>query len=318
VIFDDILAQVITLLKRQGRVSYPALKIRFSLDDEYLEALKAEIIEAQQLATDENGRVLVWAGNTAETSAAASPPVQPTPQPAAQEQPSPQVTPLPTTPPSPDAERRQLTVMFCDLVDSTKLSSRLDPEDYRDVVRAYQRVCTDVIQRYDGHVAQLLGDGLLVYFGYPQAHEDDAHRAVRTGLGILDALGDLNTGLQQTKGIQLGVRLGIHTGLVVVGEMGGGRPEQLALGETPNIAARIEGLVQPNTDNSVIYKGLCFMRPWRIPSMKMLIPTHRKVSHVAAGIDLVFCDFSSRVSQKQSDRLRSAYGLSDRSLMRIL
>src|SRR5262249_40921950 len=146
------------------------------------------------------------------------------------------------------AERRQLTVMFCDLVDSTRLSSQLDPEEYREVVRAYQAACTEVIQRFDGHVAQLLGDGLLVYFGYPQAHEDDAHRAVRTGLGILDALGDLNQGLQQAKGIQLGVRLGVHTGLVVIGDMGSvGRQEQLALGDVPNIASRIEGLAAPNT-----------------------------------------------------------------------
>src|SRR4029077_282846 len=144
------------------------------------------------------------------------------------------------TPPTPAAERRQLTVMFCDLVDSTALSGQLDPEEYRDVVRAYQTACTEVIQRYDGHIAQLLGDGLLIYFGYPQAHEDDAQRAVRTGLGILAAMGDLNTRLQQDKGIQLALRVGIHTGLVVVGEMGGaGRQEQLALGETPNIAARI-------------------------------------------------------------------------------
>ena len=127
--FDDILEQVIVLLKRQGRVSYPALKIRFSLDDEYLEALKAEIIEAQQLATDENARVLVWAGQTEEISAVVSPPVQPTPQPAAQEQHSQLAAPRPTAPPSPDAERRQLTVMFCDLVDSTTLSGQLDPED---------------------------------------------------------------------------------------------------------------------------------------------------------------------------------------------
>ena len=187
--FDDILDQIITLLKRQGRVSYPALKIRFSLDDEYLEALKAEIIEAQQLATDENGRVLVWTGNTAAPSAFVSQPAQPT-QPAAQDQPSPLIDPRPSAP-SPDAERRQLTVMFCDLVDSTKLSSQLDPEDWRDVVRAYQRICSEVIQRYQGHIAQLLGDGLLVYFGYPHAHEDDAQRAVRTGLGILAAMGDL-------------------------------------------------------------------------------------------------------------------------------
>jgi class 3 adenylate cyclase len=146
-----------------------------------------------------------------------------------QEQSTPQVALSVAAPRSPDAERRQLTVMFCDLVDSTRLSSQLDPEDYRDVVRAYQRVCTEVIQHYDGHIAQLLGDGLLVYFGYPQAHEDDAQRAVRTGLGILAALGDLNQDLQQAKGIHLAFRLGIHTGLVVVGEMGGaGRQEQLA------------------------------------------------------------------------------------------
>ena len=133
-------------------------------------------------------------------------------------------------------------------MDSTRLSSQFDPEEYRDVVRAYQRVCSAIITRFDGHIAQLLGDGLLVYFGYPQAHEDDAPRAVRAGLGILAAMGDLNTHLQQQKGVQLGVRLGIHTGLVVIGEMGGGgRQEQLALGETPNIASRIQGRAEPNT-----------------------------------------------------------------------
>src|SRR5215471_17246124 len=165
-----------------------------------------------------------------------------------QEQSTPQVAISAPEPRSPDAERRQLTVMFCDLVDSTKLSSQLDPEVYRDVVRAYQSACTEVIQRYDGHIAQLLGDGLLVYFGYPVAHEDDAQRAIRAGLGILNTMGDLNTRLQQEKGIQLAIRLGIHTGLVVIGEMGGaGRQEQLALGEVPNIASRIEGLATPNT-----------------------------------------------------------------------
>src|SRR5215510_5785806 len=219
--FDEILEQVIALLKRQGRVSYPALKIRFSLDDEYLEALKAEIIEAQQLARDENGRVLVWAGSTAETSAAASPPAQPTPQSVVQAQPSPEVTPRVTASPL-EAERRQLTVMFCDLVDSTRLSSQLDPEDYRAVVREYQSACAAVIRRYDGHIAQYLGDGLLVYFGYPQSHEDEAQRAVYTGLGILNILKQLHRRLEQEQGIRLALRIGIHTGLVVVGDIGEG------------------------------------------------------------------------------------------------
>jgi class 3 adenylate cyclase/predicted ATPase len=243
--FNDVLEQVVTLLKRQGRVSYRALKMRFNLDDEYLDVLKEELIDAQRIATDEDGRILVWIGDAQAVTSQGAQATQPS---AAQGQPSPQVAPLPTAPPSPDAERRQLTVVFCDLVDSTKLSSQLDPEDYRDMVRAYQTACTEVIRRYDGHIAQLLGDGLLVYFGYPQAHEDDPQRAVRTGLGILAALGDLNTRLQQEKGIQLALRVGIHTGLVVVGAMGeGGRQEQLALGETPNVAARIQGLAASDT-----------------------------------------------------------------------
>src|SRR6266496_3951562 len=151
-------------------------------------------------------------------------------------------------PNTPEAERRQLTVLFCDLVDSTVLAGRLDPEELREVVRAYQDTCAKVIARFEGHIAQYLGDGLLVYFGYPRAHEDDAQRAVRTGLGIVAALGQLNTRLERERGVQLAVRLGVHTGLVVVGEMGGGtRQEQLALGETPNLAARLQGLAAPNT-----------------------------------------------------------------------
>src|SRR6266851_1549726 len=244
--FDEILAQVMTLLQRQGRVSYRALKLRFDLDDEYLDVLKEELIDAQRIATDENGRILVWTGEAGGAPVSSAPSMQAEPQPPQQHDQPPQKSKPP--PHTPEAERRQLTVMFIDIVESTSLSSQLDPEEYREVVRAYQSACTEVIQRYDGHIAQLLGDGLLVYFGYPQAHEDDAHRAVRTGLGILDALGDLNQGLQRDKGIPLGVRLGIHTGLVVIGEMGeAGRQEQLALGEVPNIASRIEGMAAPNT-----------------------------------------------------------------------
>src|SRR5438445_8479372 len=151
-------------------------------------------------------------------------------------------------PHTPEAERRQLTVLFCDLVDSTVLARQLDPEDLREVVQAYQETCAKVIARFEGHIAQYLGDGLLVYFGYPLAHEDEEQRAVRAGLGMVEALGQLNTRLMQERGVHLAVRLGIHTGLVVVGEVGGGtRQEQLALGDTPNIAARLQALAAPDT-----------------------------------------------------------------------
>src|SRR5215831_6423596 len=241
----DVLDQIIALLRQRKRLTYRLVKREFALDDETLADLKDELIYAQKLAVEEDERVLVWIGDTEGTHAVPSPPSQ-TPQQSAIETTRPPHAP-PSEPRFPEAERRQLTVMFCDLVDSTRLSSQLDPEEYRDVVRAYQRVCTEVIQRYDGHIAQLLGDGLLVYFGYPHAHEDDAQRAVRTGLGILDAMEALNNRIEHDKGIRLALRLGIHTGLVVVGEMGSqGRQEQLALGQVPNIASRIQGLAAPD------------------------------------------------------------------------
>jgi TOMM system kinase/cyclase fusion protein len=152
------------------------------------------------------------------------------------------------TPPPPEAERRHLTVMFCDLVESTHLAERLDPEDYRDVMRTYQAAGAEVIQRYDGHIAQLLGDALLIYFGWPTAHEDDAPRAVHAGLEMLAALAEVNRRLKQTHRVQLAMRVAIHTGLVVVGEMGGsGHQEQLALGATPNVAARLQALAPPGS-----------------------------------------------------------------------
>jgi class 3 adenylate cyclase len=139
--------------------------------------------------------------------------------------------------------------MFCDLADSTRLSQQLDAEDLREVVRAYQATAAAVIHQYVGHIAQYLRDGVLVYFGWPVAHEDDALRGVHAGLSLVAALTTtLNPRLQQEKGVQLTVRLGLHTGPVVVGEMGGGgRHEHLATGDTVNIAARLEGLAAPNT-----------------------------------------------------------------------
>ncbi|HSX78890.1 MAG TPA: AAA family ATPase, partial [Candidatus Saccharimonadia bacterium] len=244
--FEELLDEAIDLLQRRGRVTYRTLKRQFQLDDDVLEDLKEEIIYGQRLAVDEDGRVLVWTGGASAPPESIASPLLP--QEGAHATPSTSAASSSSAPHTSDAERRQLTVLFCDLVDSTTLSSRLDPEDLREVVLAYQEACAKVIARFEGHIAQYLGDGLLVYFGYPLAHEDDAQRAVRAGLGIIEALGQLNTRLAQERGVHLAVRLGIHTGLVVVGEMGGGtRREQLALGETPNLAARLQGIAAPNT-----------------------------------------------------------------------
>src|SRR5262249_8372317 len=135
-----------------------------------------------------------------------------------------------------EAERRQLTVMFCDLVDSTALAEHLDPEVLRDLMQVYQRTCGEIISRYEGHVAQYLGDGLMVYFGWPRAHEDDAARAIRVGLEVTHAVSRL------TVPSPISARVGIHTGLVVVGETGRGDASipKAAVGETPNIAARLQ------------------------------------------------------------------------------
>src|SRR5271169_2308814 len=146
-------------------------------------------------------------------------------------------------PVSGEAERRQLTVMFCDLVGSTPLAARFDPEDLREVIGAYHRCVAETVAPFAGFVAKYMGDGVLVYFGYPQAHEDDAERAVRAGLAVIDAVGGL------AKLEPLNVRLGVASGLVVVGDLigAGAAQERGVVGETPNLAARLQGLAQPGT-----------------------------------------------------------------------
>jgi class 3 adenylate cyclase len=244
----DVLDQIVALLQRRGRVTYNALKLQFSLDDDQLAVLTDELLYAHPQVVEDAGRGLRWTGGQVATPAPAPPVLQPAPPSVSQAEPVPQGGVPAPEPRPPEAERRQLTVLFCDLVESTALAARLDPEELREVVRAYQETCARVIERFDGHIAQYLGDGLLVYFGYPQAHEDDAQRAVRTGLGLVEAMGGLNARLQAEQTVRLAVRVGVHTGLVVVGEMGGGaRREALALGETPNLAARLQGLAEPDT-----------------------------------------------------------------------
>jgi class 3 adenylate cyclase len=152
-------------------------------------------------------------------------------------------TSAPTVSSEDRAERRQVTVMFSDLVGSTALSARMDPEDLREVISSYQKCIAETVQRFGGFVAKYMGDGVLVYFGFPQAHEDDAERAVRAGLELVAAVSDLKTHAA------LQTRVGVATGLVVVGDLigSGASQEQAIVGETPNLAARLQGIAEPNS-----------------------------------------------------------------------
>ena len=237
--FSEIVKQAAALLQEKGRITYRVLKREFHLDEEQLEDLKEDLLFSHPEIEEADGRGLVWTGGEANRK-------QTPAQEDSRSTPSDSLNShVPAPRPQPTAvegDRRQLTVMFCDLVSSTVLSTQLDPEDLHAIVSAYQAACRQVIERYEGYIAQYLGDGILVYFGYPAAHEDDARRAVQTGLEILEQLPTL----ELSHPVQ--ARIGIHTGHVVIGTIGGaGKTEQLALGETPNIAARVQGKAAPNT-----------------------------------------------------------------------
>ncbi len=202
--FLDTVRQAATLLSQEGRVSVRALRREFDLDDKILDDLVEELVDVRLVAV-RDGDVLI----------------------AVSEQPS-----------AGDTDRRDLTVLFCDLVGSTELSTRLDSEDYGEAIRFYHEAVTDVVTRCGGYVAQLLGDGLLVLFGYPEAQEDSADQAVRGALEIVGVVDALRRGLS--------VRVGLHSGPCVVRTVGaGGRRDTVVLGETPNIAARVQAIAEP-------------------------------------------------------------------------
>lgn len=244
--FDSVIDAASDLLRKRGRITRRTLKRQFALDDAALADLVHELVLGQQLAREEGPEVLVLRGEAA--AAPSHPPVPHRPPPLS---PAPAFARRSPTNAANDvdrAERRQLTVLFCDLVGSTELSGRLDPEDLREVLRSYQQAANGVVERYGGYVAQYLGDGILVYFGYPRAQENAAERAIRASLDILSAVSALSQRAERELGSRLAVRIGVHTGLVVVGEMGeGAGRQQLALGEAPNIAARLQALAEPST-----------------------------------------------------------------------
>ncbi len=264
--FFDLLAIVTALLRHRQRVSYRALKREFDLDDACLEDLRFELVQVERIALDQDGEILVWAGEgsaTLERRASLPAPLVVRPRWCCRRSAASACLAgfaLPTIggrrpgslpaaePVASDAERRPLTVMFCDLADSTALSARLDPEDLQDLIRAYQQCCTAIIREFEGFVAKYMGDGILVYFGYPKSLERNAERAVRSGLAIVAAMAVLNAELGRAQGIEIAVRIGIATGLVMVGEIVGEglAQERTVIGEAPNVAARLQGLAGRN------------------------------------------------------------------------
>jgi class 3 adenylate cyclase len=217
-------------LRRLGLEQYEATFRENEIDDAVLASLTAEDLKDLGVGLIGHRRKLLDAIVALRTETSASTPLS-------------DATPATDKAAKDSAERRQVTVMFSDLVGSTALSARLDPEDLREVISAYQRCVADTVSRFGGFVAKYMGDGVLIYFGYPQAHEDDAERAVRAGLALIDAV----AALPATEPLQ--VRIGAATGMVVVGDLvGSGEAQERGIvGETPNLAARLQAIAEPNT-----------------------------------------------------------------------
>jgi class 3 adenylate cyclase/tetratricopeptide (TPR) repeat protein len=242
--FDEMLAQVLALLEREKRLSYRALKVRFALDDDHLEALKEEIIEAKQLAVDEHGRVLVWTGS------AASPP---TPAPASERAPRTYTPPylaekILTSRSALEGERKQVTVLFADLKGSMELLADRDPEEARTILDPVLERLMEAVHRYEGTVNQVMGDGIMALFGAPIAHEDHAVRACYAALAMQEAIHRYSVEVRRSHGMEVQIRVGLHSGEVVVRAIGNDlHMDYSAIGQTTHLAARMEQLAAPGS-----------------------------------------------------------------------
>jgi class 3 adenylate cyclase len=252
--FEEILDQAIDMLRRRGRLTYRALKRQFNLDDAYLGDLKEELIEGQRLAVDEQGKVLVWRGDR-EPAATPAPAALPATIPVL----DPARGPVSYTPPhlvekiltsrsALEGERKQVSVLFCDLANSTALAARLGPEAMHGLLNRFFALALDTVHRYEGTINQFLGDGFMALFGAPLTHEDHARRAVLAALGLQRALQDQHADLGGPHGVECTVRVGLNSGLVVVGGIGDNlRMDYTAIGDTTNLAARLQQVADPGT-----------------------------------------------------------------------
>src|SRR4030095_10757202 len=251
--FDEILAQIIDLLKRQGRVSYSALKRRFDLDDDYLNDLKDDLLFAHPVV-DEDNRGLVWTGDQATSP---PPPVSSTSEPSVHSAPDHEREPLSYTPKhlaekiltsrsALEGERKQVTVLFCDLANSTPIAERLGPEHMHTLLNRFFELALQEVHRYEGTVNQFLGDGFMALFGAPLAHEDHARRAVLAALALQRTLKDANLG--KPYGEERQFRMGLNSGCVVVGSICDSlRMDYSAVGDTTNLASRLQQVAEPGT-----------------------------------------------------------------------
>jgi class 3 adenylate cyclase/tetratricopeptide (TPR) repeat protein len=242
--FDEILTQVLELLQRDGRVSYRALKRRFDLDEEYLEDLKAEIIQAKKLAVDEDGAVLVWTGGAATAPAPVSDqergPLAYTPAYLAEK--------ILASRAALEGERKQVTVLFADIKGSTELIEGLDPEEARRLLDPALHLMMEAVHRYEGTVNQVLGDGIMALFGAPVAHEDHAVRACYAALAMQAAMRRYTEEVRQSHGLEMQIRVGLNSGEVVVRAIGNDlHMDYSAVGQTTHLAARMEQLATPGS-----------------------------------------------------------------------
>jgi class 3 adenylate cyclase/tetratricopeptide (TPR) repeat protein len=244
--FDEVLAQAVDLLRREKRVSYRALKRRFSLDDEYLEDLKDEIIKAKKLAADEDGSVLVWTGQTEPTSEPA--PVKDDERPPLSYTPKHLTDKILTTRSSIEGERKLVTVLFADVANFTSISEKLDPEEVHQIMDGCFKILMDEIHRYEGTINQFTGDGVMALFGAPLSHEDHAQRACHAALSIQKTIGGYGEKIQREQGVDFQMRIGLNSGPVIVGSIGDDlRMDYTAVGDTTNLASRMESTAGPGS-----------------------------------------------------------------------
>ena len=246
--FYAILDQVIALLRQRQRVTYRALQRQFGVDDTYLEDLKAELIDAQRLAVDEEGKVLVWMGDSAPASPAASAPTEPSHQAPLTYTPSYLAEKILTSRSALEGERKQVTVLFADIKDSTELIRDLDPEDAQKLLDPAIHIMMDAVHRFEGTVNQVLGDGIMSIFGAPIAHEDHAARACYAALAMQTAMRNYTEEMRRTHGIPLQIRAGLNSGEVVVRTISSDlHMDYSAVGQATHLAARMEQLATPGS-----------------------------------------------------------------------